>query len=203
MTTQLIASTLYEDWQVRRDRLATLPGSDKGHVATELRLLNYLLGRYRGQARTQQPARFPMPSELFVDRRAIVVYRHLGKGYLTEMRTWLEAEERVRKLVDHMASQAAVDDVHITGPLFDPAAMPPFDERLERIRGRLCETNPDARLVAIVELGRIGTLDDIGFLSDLLALPPQSDEDPFERHVLLTAMKKIITFYSVEYERGR
>ena len=77
-------------------------------------------------------------------------------------------------------------------PLFDPAAPPAFSVELEHIRGRLCERDADVRLVSIVALGRCGTLDDIGLLSDLLALPPQPDEDPYECHVLVTAMKKIV-----------
>lgn len=77
-------------------------------------------------------------------------------------------------------------------PLFDPSAPPTCDETLEAIRGRLCEGNVNARLLAIVELGQFGTLDDIGLICDLLALPRQADEDPFEHHVLLTAMKKIV-----------
>jgi hypothetical protein len=59
------------------------------------------------------------------------------------------------------------------------------------------------RLVAIIELGRFGTLDDISLISDLLALPPQNDEDPFERHVLLTAMKNIIRRLTSERQKGR
>jgi hypothetical protein len=47
------------------------------------------------------------------------------------------------------------------------------------------------RLAAIVGIGRVGTLDDLGLLSDLLALPPQPDEHPREREALVQAMQQI------------
>ena len=53
--------------------------------------------------------------------------------------------------------------------------------------------NSDAavRLEAIDILGRIGTLDDIGLLSDLLSLPPLKDEHPDERAALARAMQRL------------
>ena len=77
-------------------------------------------------------------------------------------------------------------------PEFDPSAPPSYDETLESIRGRLCEGDADGRLSAIVELGQFGTLDDVGLISDLLALSRQADEDPFERHVLLIVLKRLV-----------
>jgi len=191
VTATVPTPTLYQDWQARKDRLAALPQRTGGFRETELRLLNFLLQRFRGAAEVDVPARFPIRGEVYVDRRAIVVHAHLGKGYLSDVHTRREAEQRVRGLVERMASPATSDEASAAGPLFNPAA-PPFDEALEAIRGRLCDANADVRLVAIVELGGCGNLDDIGLISDLLALPPQRDEDPFERHVLLTAMKKIV-----------
>ena len=47
------------------------------------------------------------------------------------------------------------------------------------------------RLHATRILGRIGVLDDVGFLSDLLCLPRWPHEDPRERPALLSAMRRL------------
>ena len=131
-----------------------------------------------------------------------MVHGHLGKGLLPDVHTKQDAEQHIRSLVERMVLQTA-NDANPARSLFHPAAMPHFNEELEAIRCGLCETNADVRLVAIVELGRSGTLDDISLISDLLALPPQKDEDPFERHVLLTAMKNIIRRLTGDRQRGQ
>jgi hypothetical protein len=65
------------------------------------------------------------------------------------------------------------------------------EEAAERMRAMLADNDGLVRLEATAFLGRIGTLDDIGLLSDLLALPPMTDEDPRERKGLLLAMQRI------------
>jgi len=65
------------------------------------------------------------------------------------------------------------------------------EEAAERMRAMLADDDALVRLEATAFLGRIGTLDDIGLLSDLLALPPMTDEDPRERKGLLLAMRRI------------
>lgn len=62
---------------------------------------------------------------------------------------------------------------------------------IEKIRAELADDSPAVRLEAIDILGRIGTLDDIGLLSDLLWLPPLEDEHPDERAALARAMQQI------------
>ncbi len=183
------APTLYEDWLARRDRLAGLSSSEGDRRRSELRLLEFLLEQYGGSAVATRPARFPARTEVYIDRRAIVVHNHLGKGYLSDVHTRQQAEQHVHAVLERMAGPESGPGAD--RPLFDPSAPPTHDEKLDGIRGRLCEGNADMRLLSIVELGQLGTLDDIGLISDLFALPPQADEDPYERHVLLTAMKKI------------
>jgi hypothetical protein len=61
----------------------------------------------------------------------------------------------------------------------------------QKCRAELASNDPAARLKAIDILGRIGTLDDIGLLSDLLCLPPLKDEHPEERAALARAMQQI------------
>jgi hypothetical protein len=61
------------------------------------------------------------------------------------------------------------------------------------VTARLALADADARfrIVAIDVLGRLGTLEDVGLLSDLPALPPQADEHPDERAALAGAMRAI------------
>jgi hypothetical protein len=188
--TATLAPTLYDDWRIRRDRLAGLPTREGDRHRAELRLLEFLLEHYRGSPDAEKPARFPARTEVFVNRRAIIVHNHLGKGYLSDTHTRQQAEQRVRAVLGRMTASESTQVAD--RPVFDPTAPPSYDENVEAIRGRLCEGDVDARLLAIVELGQFGSLDDIGLISDLLALPPQADEDPFERHVLLIAMKRIV-----------
>ena len=182
--------TLYEDWLVRRDRLAGLPMREGDRHRSELRLLEFLLEHYRSSPIAARPARFSARTEVYVDRRAIVVHNHLGKGYLSDVHTRQQAEQRVRGVLSRMAAGESTQGAD--RPEFDPSAPPSYDETLESIRGRLCEGDADGRLSAIVELGQFGTLDDVGLISDLLALPRQADEDPFERHVLLIVLKRLV-----------
>ncbi len=61
----------------------------------------------------------------------------------------------------------------------------------EYIRFELANAEPRIRLRAVRLLGRTGILDDIGMLSDLLALPEPKDETPGERNALLNALVAI------------
>ena len=62
---------------------------------------------------------------------------------------------------------------------------------LDKIRERLADPHASVRLAAIDLIREIGVLDDVGLLSDLLALPPQPDEHPHERDALVAAMQRI------------
>ena len=62
---------------------------------------------------------------------------------------------------------------------------------LEQVHVCLADPNARVRLAAVAGIGRLGTLDDLGLLSDLLALPPQPDEHPREREALVQAMQEI------------
>ena len=61
----------------------------------------------------------------------------------------------------------------------------------EGVRDSLAHNNPHVRLAALDILVRIGTLEDIGLLSDLLALPLAADEHPDERAALIRTMRSI------------
>jgi len=55
----------------------------------------------------------------------------------------------------------------------------------------LSADHPRIRLAAIRILGRVGGLEDISLLSDILSLPRLRNEDPRERPALLQSMKKL------------
>ena len=61
----------------------------------------------------------------------------------------------------------------------------------ELIRERLADDDASVRIAASRLIAKIGNLDDIGLLSDLLALPESSDEDPNERDAITAAMRTI------------
>lgn len=61
----------------------------------------------------------------------------------------------------------------------------------EMIRDKLADDEALVRIAATVLIAKIGDLDDVGLLSDLLALPESSDEDENERDALTGAMRTI------------
>jgi hypothetical protein len=66
------------------------------------------------------------------------------------------------------------------------------DKVAERLRRELiCAESAKVRILAAHALGRLGTLDDIGLLSDLLGLPRWEREEPRERPALLRAMRRL------------
>ncbi len=60
-----------------------------------------------------------------------------------------------------------------------------------KVAALLADDNALVRLEATAVLGRLGSLEHVGLLSDLLCLPPLDDEDPRERDALLQAMQSI------------
>ena len=106
-TADLNVRTLYDDWQSRRQRLVEAVGGDADYRVVELRLLDYLLRRYRGSPEATRPARFPLPTGLFVNHRAIVVHHHLGRGVIPTITNQQEAQARVRAIVARMQTPPA------------------------------------------------------------------------------------------------
>jgi hypothetical protein len=188
------ARTLYDDWQVRRARLADVAAEGGGpadyHVV-ELRLLDYLLRRYRGAPEAARPARFPLSTTVFVDHRALTVHHHLGRGLIPTITSADEALAHVRSIVDRMRSPAAAGEAGEPDEAVAAFTIPPPADPAEAARTRLCSGEAAVRLRAALELGKIGTLDDVGLLSDLLSLPAAPDEHPRERAAILYAMQKL------------
>ena len=71
------------------------------------------------------------------------------------------------------------------------AEMAPAAAVAEGVRESLADGNAQVRLAALELLARTGALEDIGLLSDLLALPLAADEHPDERAALIRTMRRI------------
>jgi hypothetical protein len=183
--------TLYDDWQARRERLAAAAGKEGDYRAVEMRLLDFLLRRYHASPEAARPARFPLPTSLFVNHRAIVVHHHLGRGVIPTISNQQEAYAHVRSIVERMKMPAPPADAAVPDDEIAAFAVPPEDDPVEVLRINLCNANPVVRVRAAIELGQSGELDDIGLLSDLLSLPVGPDEHPQERPALLWAMRRL------------
>ncbi len=94
--------SLYEDWQLRRERLLIDSKVIEQYREMQLQLLDYLLRRYRDAAAVQRPARFPLPTELTLNERAIVVHHHLWPGQISGTKSIFDMNRRVSGIVDRM-----------------------------------------------------------------------------------------------------
>jgi hypothetical protein len=65
---------------------------------------------------------------------------------------------------------------------------------------RLCDSDPVTRVLAAVELGEVGTLDDVGLLSDLLALAPSDEEHPSERAAMAHSLQRLAGVVSEPFD---
>jgi hypothetical protein len=80
----------------------------------------------------------------------------------------------------------------VTGRLFQVVSR--FNNReLDQVRMMLADDNHNLRVAAIETLGQCASLDDVGLLSDLLALPPQTNEEPGERSTLRAAIQQVVS----------
>ncbi len=188
--------TLYEDWKARREQLAGRPYRSGDRHAVEAQVLDYLIRRYRDTPEGARLARFPLTSDIYINHRAIAVLHHLGSGRIPAITTASEALVRVQSIVRRML-QASGNEATEIG---NPDAISASDDATDLCRMRLCEGEPIARVLAIVKLGDIGTLDDIGLLSDLLALPPSDDEHPKERVAMVHSMQRLAGVTSERFD---
>jgi hypothetical protein len=91
---------LYDDWRARRMQLSGAQGETPEHRAIEIRLLDYLLRRYKDSPEARRPALFPLPKCSFINRRAIVVHHHLRRGATPEISSRQEADLYVRSMLE-------------------------------------------------------------------------------------------------------
>jgi hypothetical protein len=192
--------TLYDDWKARREQLARLPYLAGDHHAVEAQVLDYLLRRYQDTPEGAQPARFPLKKDVYVNHRAIVVLHHLGGGRIPTVTTPSEAQARVQSIVRRMLSDGGGHETTGLREAENLKAKSGADALTEQWRMRLCDSNPVTRVLAAVRLGEVGTLDDVGLLSDLLALAPSDDEHPFERAAMVHSMERLAGVVSEPFD---
>ncbi len=192
--------TLYDDWKARREQLAQLPYPAGDHRAVEAHVLDYLLQRYQDTPEGARPARFPLTANLYVNHRAIVVLHHLGGGRAPAVTTASEAQARVQSVVRRMSSLWSGNETAGQAECEDLITSPCLEDPAELWRMKLCDNDPIARIVAAVRLASVGTLDDIGLLSDLLALAPSDEEHPSERAAMVHSMQRLAGVVSEPFD---
>jgi hypothetical protein len=137
--------SLYEDWLVRRERLAHDTEGIEQYRRIQLQLLDYLIERYRDAPEVRRPARFPLAIEVYVNERAMLVHNHLWRGQTSGTKSRFEVKNRVAAIVERMKtgsretaeaagsfSDVAVDDSAPALPSFASLAEPPDEPAAER-----------------------------------------------------------------------
>jgi hypothetical protein len=122
------APTLYQDWQARRDRLASSERKSEAD-RLQIQLLDYLLERYEGALEAQRPAAPEVAMAAEVNERAVVVHhhlQHLGGG----PRSPVQAKDRVSSVLQRLAA-------HQAGKESDDAAEEPHAAAAHRVSGKL------------------------------------------------------------------
>ena len=79
MNASTTAKTRFEDWQDRRQYLES-QGRINPRKVPHIKVLNYLMSRYRDSATALLPARFALRRDLHWNDRRITVHHHLGLG---------------------------------------------------------------------------------------------------------------------------
>src|SRR5256885_17039307 len=95
--------TLYEDWQLRREHLNTV--EPLPHFEEQAKVLDYLLSRYKDDPLAQEPAKFPLPGELFLNSRAIIVNHHMKFGEFGPVRDSVDAHAKAHTMLHRIAAE--------------------------------------------------------------------------------------------------
>lgn len=98
--------SLYEDWLIRRERLAHDTEGIEQYRRIQLQLLDYLIERYRDTPEVQRAARFPLATEVYVNERALLVHNHLWRGQTSGTKSTFEVKNRVSAIVERMQAAA-------------------------------------------------------------------------------------------------
>jgi len=191
----LATITLFEDWKQRRERLllptvrANLP-SAIAHV----KVLEFLLSRYHDAEVAHQAAMFPLPSEIVLNQRAIIVNHHLGSRRVAGVKSADEAVSRVSSILSRMRSTESQVDDGAPWPgestLWTPKTRR-VEHRAEDQYLALASDDYLDRSVALDHFRIRGTLQDTSLLSDLASLPDESLYHRDERNVIFWVMKRI------------
>jgi hypothetical protein len=152
MTSVSESTTLLADWRMRRDRLNSADCAPAQFRETQLRVLEYLIGRYTDSPDALRPARFPAIAQFHSNDRAIVVHHHLGQGRVGGVNTEAEAERRVNGIFARMA------DTTDAGPQTSESDQ--WIETVSTCRGERISNRAWARLVrALRNLGKVEKVD--------------------------------------------
>jgi hypothetical protein len=177
--------TLYEDWSARRRELvAEAPGADDSR-AIQIEVLDYLLERYRDSAEAARPVCCSQNKGVYVNDRALIVLRHLGRDWCRPIKDRRDASEHVRSVVGQKLFRRKRNSAHTFEP--PSAAGSPLDHAGETLRLRLSHPSSSVRWSAAMKLALLGRLEDISLLSDLLTIPCGQNE----RAALLFAMRRL------------
>ena len=188
--------TLYEDWQFRRSRLLQTPGGDDAYRQIQVRILNFLLHRYRNAPEARRTVPTPLTAELWIDDRAIIVHHHLARGGTPTRSSPEQAHRFIKSVLERMYSAERSDSP------FPFSTTEELAQRLDSdtIRHQLCHCDSIQRILAAVELSEHGTLDDISLFCDLLKLPPAADEHPRERAAMAHAIARLAGVTSTDFD---
>ncbi|MDP1562852.1 MAG: hypothetical protein Q8M16_15855 [Pirellulaceae bacterium] len=108
--------TRMEDWTERRNELLLLP-SPSAYESMQIKVLEYLIERYRDSPVAIAPARFSPRTRFYLNRRMIVVHEHLrlDRGRPSCSRT--NAEQRIQTSLQKFSEKATVPEPEvITAP---------------------------------------------------------------------------------------
>jgi hypothetical protein len=110
------ATTLYDDWRFRRERLlAESAQASDGYREVLVKLLDYLLKRYENDGAARRPARFPLSSEVVWKRRTMVVHRHLGCVDHPIIRDVGDASVRASRVLSRIVAQTPQEGTRTPG----------------------------------------------------------------------------------------
>jgi hypothetical protein len=110
--------TLYADWLARRERLRDYHGEREPIVAVQLRVLDYLIDRYRDDATALKAAPPPLDT-VYLNQRAVVINHHRAFGLVAGVKSAEEATNRVATIVARM-----YDPERSAEPTIDLASAP-------------------------------------------------------------------------------
>ncbi len=111
--------SLYEDWQLRRERLLHAEHADDQYRQMQIQLLDYLLRRYRDAPDAQAPARFPLPMEVTFNGRAVLVHHHLWPGRVSSTKSIFDVKQRVATIVNRMYGPMPLVDEELSSEPID------------------------------------------------------------------------------------
>lgn len=187
--------SLYEDWAARRDRLllptvqATFPSA-----LPHIKVLEFLLSRYRDAEVAHQAAMFPLPCEIVFNQRAIIINHHLGSRRVAGVKSADEAATRVSSILTRMHAPDSIEDDGQPWPGVSTLWTPRTRRREHRIEDQylaLASVDYLERSTALDFFRHSGSLQDTSLLSDLAALPHDDDRFASEQRSILSAMRRI------------